>query len=59
MTNELTLIVEENKLPTEKTEALLASFGGFFKEAKEKTQLAKDIVVTNEDQTDLMIHTGS
>jgi len=55
MTNELQLIVKENKLPEDKTKSLLASFGGYFNKAHEVVKEAMQISVTDETQGDLML----
>lgn len=54
LTQELTLIVEENNLPVNKTEELLKSFGGYFQEAKQIATEANSIKVTDESQVELM-----
>lgn len=53
MTNDLVLIAEQNGLQKSEVENIMASFGGFFEEAK-KIATESDITVTDESQTDLM-----
>jgi len=52
--NELQIAVEETGLEQTKVETLMNSFGKYFQEAKTIAQEARAIVVTKEDQTELM-----
>lgn len=54
-TNELAVVVQESGLQGNKVESLLQSFAGSFSEAKKVVNEVKDIVVTDETQTDLML----
>lgn len=54
MENQLVKIVEQTGLEKTKSEVILDSFTGFFKQAKEWESKAKGLVVTDEKQTDLM-----
>lgn len=54
ITQELTLIVEENNLPANKTEELLKSFGSYFQEAKKLAIKANNIKITDETQVEQM-----
>lgn len=54
--NQLTIVVKESGLSQEsKVEELMRSFTGYFKTAQELAQGAREIVVTDEAQTDLML----
>lgn len=52
---ELAVVVQESGLQGNKVESLLQSFAGAFSEAKKVVNEVKDIVVTDETQTDLML----
>jgi hypothetical protein len=53
-TNELVVTLKESGLQQNKVEMLLNSFGESFQQAKEIVNNSKDIVVTEETQTELM-----
>ncbi len=55
MTDKITEIVQSSGLQPDKTQALMKSFTGYFQEAKGIAEEAKQIVVTDETQTDLMV----
>jgi len=52
--NQLTTIVKESGLQQNKVDNLLESFTGHFEKAKRLSNVAKEIVVTDESQVDLM-----
>jgi hypothetical protein len=52
--NQLVLVVKESGLQPSKVETLLQSFAGYFNEAKQLTEVAKAIKVTDETQVALM-----
>lgn len=54
MTDELMVIANQAGLAEQKTKTLLSSFSESFKQAQELAKTAKTIVVTDENQTDLM-----
>lgn len=52
--NQLTVVVKESGLQPNKVDSLLQSFAGYFNQAKQLAEESRDIVVTDESQTDLM-----
>ena len=53
--NDLSTVIKKSGLEPSKTEDLMAKFAGSFNKAKEVVEGSKKIIVTDENQTDLMI----
>ena len=54
MNNQISTIVKQSGLQESKAETLMKSFTGYFGEAKTIVDQCKEIIVTSEDQVDLM-----
>lgn len=53
--NQLAIVAQESGLESGKVEGLLQSFAGYFDEARKLAAESKDIIVTDESQTELMV----
>jgi hypothetical protein len=56
--NQLVTLAKENQLDDTRVSALLADFGDPFQKAQALVEEARSIVVTSEDQKDLMIESS-